>query len=233
MDKAYSKMIFEKAKINQAKYIYIKKINDNKYVYIDKNLNENKIELNEIINMAEEELNYPMFVKPSNSGSSFGVNKADNKEELLKNIDLASKFDTKILIEKAIAAREIECAVMGNSKIGVTVTNPGEILASGEFYSYDSKYNDRNSKTVINAEISNDQKEKIKELAKKAFLAIDGNGLSRVDFFLEKNTGKIYINEINTMPGFTEISMYPKLFMEYGYKYSEILDRLIEFEMKK
>lgn len=231
MDKAYSKVIFEKAKINQAKYMYIKKYDNNNYIYIDKDLNENKLELNKIIDIAEKELKYPIFVKPSNSGSSVGVNKAENREELIKNIELASNFDSKILIEEGIDARELECAVMGNSKIGVTVTNPGEILASGEFYSYDSKYNDQNSKTVISAEISNKQKLEIKELAKKAFLAIDGNGLSRVDFFLENKTGKVYINEINTMPGFTEISMYPKLFEAYGYEYSEILDKIIEMEI--
>lgn len=232
MDKAYTKIIFEKAKINQAKYIYVKKFKENEYIYVDNNLNENKIQINELVKIAEENLDYPMFIKPSNSGSSVGVNKAENSQELIKNIEIASKFDQKILIEQGIFGKEVECAVMGNSNLGVEATFPGEILAAGEFYSYDSKYNDKNSETLLQARITKEQKQEIRDLAIKAFKAIDGSGLSRVDFFVEDRTGKIYINEINTMPGFTEISMYPKLFEAYGYSYSEILDKIIEVEMK-
>ena len=232
MDKAYTKVIFEKAKINQAKYIYVKKYENDEYIYVDEALNEHKLKIEELTKIAEEKLNYPMFIKPSNSGSSVGVNKAENKQELIKNIEIASGFDTKILIEQEIKGKEVECAVLGNSKTGVEATYPGEILAAGEFYSYDSKYNDKNSETLLEATITEEQKNEVRSLAIKAFKAIDGNGLSRVDFFVEDKTGKIYINEINTMPGFTEISMYPKLFEAYGLKYSELLDKIIEVEMK-
>ena len=231
MDKAYTKIIFEKSKINQAKYLYIKKYKNSDYIYIDDNMNEKNIEINELINLVEDKLKYPIFVKPSNSGSSVGVNKCENNEELKQNIIDATKYDNKILIEQGIIGKEVECAVLGNDEIGVEVTNPGEILPAGEYYSFDSKYNDITSETLVDARITDEQKEEIKKLAKKAFLAIDGNGLSRVDFFVENNTNKIYINEINTMPGFTEISMYPKLFEKYGYKYSELLDKIIKINL--
>ena len=231
MDKAYTKIIFEKSKINQAKYLYIKKYKNSDYIYIDDNMNEKNIEINELINLVEDKLKYPIFVKPSNSGSSVGVNKCENNEELKQNIIEATKYDNKILIEQGIIGKEVECAVLGNDEIGVEVTNPGEILPAGEYYSFDSKYNDITSETLVDARITDEQKEEIKKLAKKAFLAIDGNGLSRVDFFVENNTNKIYINEINTMPGFTEISMYPKLFENYGYKYSELLDKIIKINL--
>ena len=194
-------------------------------------MDEKNIKLNELINLIEKELKYPIFVKPSNSGSSVGVNKCENKEQLKNNIEEATKYDNKILIEQGIIGKEVECAVLGNDEIGIEVTNPGEILPSGEYYSFDSKYNDKKSETLVEARIKEEQKEEIKKLAKKAFLAIDGNGLSRVDFFVENNTNKIYINEINTMPGFTEISMYPKLFENYGYKYSELLDKIIKINL--
>ena len=187
--------------------------------------------LEKLLNLVEKEIRYPIFVKPSNSGSSVGVNKAENKEELKQNIEIAVKYDDKILIEQGIIGKEVECAVLGNSEIGVEVTDPGEIVPAGEYYSFDSKYKDENSKTLISARITDEQKKEITNLAKKAFLAIDGNGLSRVDFFVEDKTEKIYINEINTMPGFTEISMYPKLFEAYGYKYGELLDKIIKINL--
>ena len=136
-------------------------------------------------------------------------------------------YDNKILIEQGIIGKEVECAVL-ETKEGIEVTNPGEILPSGEFYSFESKYKDESSETLISARITDEQKVKIKKLAKKAFKAIDGSGISRVDFFIQEKTNKIYINEINTMPGFTSISMYPKLFEAYGYKYSELLDKIID-----
>ena len=228
MDKVYTKLIFDKAKINQTKYIYIKKNTNGNYTYIDEELNEKNMSVEEITTIAEEKLKYPMFVKPSNSGSSVGVNKSENKEQLIKNIETAAKFDKKVLIEEGIIGKEVECAVLESEDGKIEVTNPGEIIPAGEYYSFDSKYNDKESKTLNNARISDEQKEEIKRLALKAFKAIDGKGLSRVDFFVEDKTGKIYINEINTMPGFTEISMYPKLFEEYGYTYSELLDKLIK-----
>ena len=228
MDKAYTKVIFEKAKINQTKYIYVKKYENKKYIYVDEEFNEIEQDTDELINKIEEKLKYPIFVKPSNSGSSIGINKAENKQELIENIEIASKFDNKILIEEGIIGKEVECAVLGNSQIGVKVSPVGEILSAEDFYSFNAKYENQDSKTVIPASITEEQSEEIRKLAVKAFKAIDGNGLSRVDFFVENETGKVYINEINTMPGFTEISMYPKLFEAYGYKYSELLDKIIE-----
>ena len=228
MDKAYTKIIFEKAKLNQAKYVYIKKYKDDKYIYVDSNLNEIKIDLNEIISLVQKDINYPVFVKPSNSGSSVGVNKAENKEQLKNAIKNAFEYDNKVLIEQGIFGKEVECAVLGNSNIGVEVSRVGEILSAEDFYTYDAKYENKNSKTVIPASITEEQSQEIRKMAVKAFKAIDGNGLSRVDFFVQNGTGKIYINEINTMPGFTNISMYPKLMEDLGYNYSSLLDKLIE-----
>ena len=159
MDKAYTKIIFEKSKINQAKYLYIKKYKNSDYIYIDDNMNEKNIEINELINLVEDKLKYPIFVKPSNSGSSVGVNKCENNEELKQNIIEATKYDNKILIEQGIIGKEVECAVLGNDEIGVEVTNPGEILPAGEYYSFDSKYNDITSETLVDARITDEQKE--------------------------------------------------------------------------
>ena len=232
MDKVYAKTIFEKAKINQAKYVYIKKYkNKEKYTNVEENFEEKDIDINEVIEIVKQKINYPVFVKPSNSGSSVGVNRADNDEELKTSITEAAKFDTKILIEEGIIGKEVECAVLGNSKSGVIATLPGEILSAEEFYTFDAKYINTASKTLIPADISKDKQEEVKSLAIRAFNAIDGNGLSRVDFFVENDTEKVYINEINTMPGFTDISMYPKLFEAYGIEYSELLDRIIEVEL--
>lgn len=225
MDKAYTKIIFDRANINQAKYEYIKVEKDN-YIYIDKEFNEEKLTLASTIKKITTNLKFPMFVKPSNSGSSVGINKAENEEELKEHIKYASKFDNKVLIEEGIIGKEVECAVLGNED--VISSNVGEIKPADEFYSFDAKYKNQESKTLIPAEIPEEISKEIRKLAVKAFKAIDGKGLSRVDFFIEDKTNKIYINEINTLPGFTNISMYPKLFESIGIKYSELLDKLIE-----
>lgn len=230
MDKVYSKIIFDKAGINQTKYVYVRNYED-KYIYVDSDLNEKVMELKELLNVIIEKLRFPMFVKPSNSGSSVGISKANNGEELKKAILEASKFDRKILIEEGIDGREVECAVLGNDDVISSCV--GEIKAADEFYSYDAKYKNQESKTLIPADISEEKSKEIQELAIKAFKAIDGKGLSRVDFFIEKNTEKIYINEINTLPGFTSISMYPKLFEQIGIRYTELLDKLIELALKR
>ena len=167
-----------------------------------------------------------MFVKPSNSGSSVGVKKATNIEELKQAIENAKQYDSKILVEEGIIGKEVECAILEDGEIKASTV--GEIKSAEEFYSFDAKYNIPESKTIIPARISEEKIREINELAIKAFRAIDGKGLARVDFFLEENTDKIYINEINTMPGFTKISMYPKLCENVGIKYSEILDKLIQ-----
>ena len=232
MDKVYTKVIFEKAKINQARYVYIKKYkNESQYILVDEEFNECKLEINDLINIIKRKIKYPLFIKPSNSGSSIGVNKAENDEQLKRHIEEAAKYDNKILIEEAIIGKEVECAVVGNSKIGVEASRVGEILSAEEFYSFDAKYENQDSKTVIPASITEEQQEEIRKIAIKAFKAIDGSGLSRADFFVEEKTGKIYINEINTMPGFTNISMYPKLMEDYKYSYPELLDKLIEIAL--
>lgn len=230
MDKAYTKVLFDKAKINQADYIYAKKIGD-RYIYIDKNFNEQVCTISELIKIIENKLNYPMFVKPSNSGSSVGVTKSNNRQELENAIKFAGKFDNKILIEQGIDGREIECAVFGKDNIITSCL--GEILSAEEFYSFGSKYKNSESRTQIPANIDEKLSDEIRMLAKKIFKIVDGKGLSRVDFFVEKNTNKIYINEINTMPGFTQISMYPKLFEATGIEYAQILDMLIDIEIKR
>lgn len=229
MDKVYTKLIFEKANINQAKYIYIRKYNE-KYIYIDEEFNERNLELEDIAKITNDKLRFPVFVKPSNSGSSVGINKAHNIEELKNAIVEAGKYDNKILIEEGIVGKEVECAVLGNEDVISSCV--GEIKSADEFYSYDAKYNNENSKTLIPAEISEENSNEIQKLAIKAFKAISGRGLSRVDFFIEDKTEKIYINEINTLPGFTSISMYPKLFEAVGISYEKLLDNLIELASK-
>lgn len=221
MDKVYTKIIFEKAGIPEAPYVYIKK-KDNGYIIVNENFEEEEFKVESIT----KKLNYPMFVKPSNSGSSVGVKKATNNEELKMAIENASQYDNKILIEQGINAREVECAILDGTEVRASTV--GEIMSAEEFYSFDAKYNIPESKTIIPADISKEQIEQIQKLAIRAFKAIDGRGLARADFFIEKDTNKIYINEINTMPGFTKISMYPKLFEAVGIKYSELLDKLIE-----
>ena len=230
MDKVYSKIIFDKAGINQTKYIYIKNYGD-KYIYVDDVFNEESLDIEGMSNIIIKKLKFPMFVKPSNSGSSVGISKANNEEELKKAIVEASKFDRKILIEEGIVGREVECAVLGNENVISSCV--GEIRAADEFYSYDAKYKNQESKTLIPADLSIEKSKEIQSLAIKAFKAIDGKGLSRVDFFIEKSTDKIYINEINTLPGFTSISMYPKLFEQTGIMYTELLDKLIELALEK
>lgn len=230
MDKVYTKAILEKAGIAQVEYEYIRK-NKEKYIYIDKEFNEKICTIEEICNIVNEKLKYPMFVKPSNSGSSVGINKAKNNDELKQAIEYASKFDNKILIEQGIEAREIECAVLGNEEVIASCV--GEILPAEEFYDFDAKYKNQESKTIIPDKIEEKIQNKLQALAIKAFKAIDGKGLSRVDFFIEKQTEKIYINEINTLPGFTKISMYPKLFEQVGISYKELLDRLIQLAITK
>lgn len=162
--------------------------------------------------------------------SSVGINKANNLIELKEYIEEAAKYDLKILIEEGIVGKEVECAVMGKEEVIASCV--GEVKSAEEFYSYDAKYNNAESKTNIPAEIEEETAEKIRNLAIKAFKAVDGKGLSRVDFFIEEETQNILINEINTMPGFTKISMYPQLFEKSGIPYSELLDKLIEIEIK-
>lgn len=230
MDKVYTKIIFDKANIKQAKYEYIRKYKD-KYIYVDKENNEQILSLEEISNKIENNLEYPMFVKPSNSGSSVGINKAHNIEELKKAIEYAAQYDRKILIEQGLVGKEVECAVLGNEDVISSCV--GEIKPAEEFYSFDAKYKNSESKVLIPADIPKEMSNEIRRLAIKAFKAIDGRGISRVDFFANEKTEEIFINEINTLPGFTQISMYPKLFENIGISYNELLDKLINLALER
>ncbi len=195
---------------------------------MDASFQEEKLKLEEVVEKIANNLTFPMFVKPSNSGSSVGVNKAKNKEELKRCIEQAGEFDHKILIEEGIVGKEVECAVLGKEEVVSSCV--GEVKAAEEFYSYDAKYKNQESRTEIPANISEELSNEIKKQAIRAFKAIDGKGLSRVDFFIEKETNEIYINEINTLPGFTNISMYPMLWEASGISYQELLTKLIEIK---
>ena len=177
----------------------------------------------------ESKLKYPVFVKPANLGSSVGISKAHDRKELGPAIDEAAKFDRKIVIEEGVGgkknkAREIECSVLGNDKPQASVA--GEIVPSTEFYDYNAKYLDEGSQLVIPAKLTKAESKKVQDLAIAAFKAVDGSGLSRVDFLMDPKSRKIYLNEINTMPGFTSISMYPKLWAASGLAYPDLIAKL-------
>ena len=185
----------------------------------------------EILAAVEQRLGYPCFVKPVNLGSSVGVNKAHNRDELAHAIRVAAEYDRKIIIERGINCRELECSVLGNDEPIASVV--GEVIASNEFYDYNAKYIDGKSQVIIPAAIPQATAEQVRRWAVQAFTALDLSGLSRVDFFLEKETGQVYINEVNTIPGFTQISMYPKLWEASGLPYAQLLDRLIELALER
>ncbi len=172
------------------------------------------------------DIGFPAFVKPANLGSSVGISKAVNRKELTAAIDLAARYDRKIIVEKGVEAREIEVAILGNDD--PIASPPGEILPGADFYDYADKYLNSASRTEIPAKLPAKTVKLIQKMAIAAFRAIDGSGLSRVDFFVEKATGAVLVNEINTMPGFTSISMYPKMWEAGGLPYRELLDRLID-----
>lgn len=176
-------------------------------------------------------LPYPVFVKPANLGSSVGISKAHNLKELPQALALAADFDRKIVVEKGIDAREIEISVLGNDDPQASV--PGEIIPSREFYDYQSKYVDDDSRLLIPAPLDETQVRQAQELAVRTFRVLECSGMARVDLFLEKPTGKFLVNEINTLPGFTSISMYPKLWEASGLSYSDLLDRLIMLAIER
>ena len=184
----------------------------------------------------EGKLKHPVFVKPANLGSSVGISKAHNRKELGPAIEEAARFDRKIVIEQGVGgnknkAREIECSVLGNDE--PTASLPGEIVPVKEFYDYNAKYLDEGSELIIPAKLTKTETKKVQELAVSSFKAVDCSGLARVDFLMDPTTRKLYLNEINTMPGFTAISMYPKLWAASGLGYSELIDKLIEFGLDR
>ena len=229
MDKAYCKILLEKAGIPQAKFLYFKKY-ENNFIFIDKNFDTEIISIDNIIKKIVNKLGLPVFIKPANSGSSIGIKKAHNEQELKDALLYASQFDNKILAEESINAIDMECAILENKNTIASCV--GEVVPDDEFYSFHAKYQGE-SKIRIPANISKEKEEQIKNLALKAFQVVDGKSLARVDFLVDKDLGKIYLCEINTMPGFTNISMYPKLFEHCGIPYVELLDKLIELAIKK
>ena len=186
----------------------------------------------EILDMLERELGYPVFVKPANLGSSVGISKAKDKTALEAAIDLARSFDRRIVVEAAVPdAREIECAVLGNDEPAASL--PGEVIPSREFYDYEAKYLDEGSRTIIPAHLPKKVVEEIQRMSIEAFTAIDGAGMARVDFLLSRRDGAIFVNEVNTIPGFTTISMYSKMWEASGLAYPELLDRLIALALER
>jgi D-alanine-D-alanine ligase len=184
----------------------------------------------------ESKLKYPVFVKPANLGSSVGISKAHDRKELGPAIEEAAKFDRKIVIEQGVGgrkqkAREIECSVLGNDQPEASL--PGEIVPSTEFYDYNAKYLDEGSQLIIPAKLSKSETKEVQRLAIGAFKAVDCSGLARVDFLMEPKSRKIYLNEINTMPGFTAISMYPKLWAASGLSYPDLIERLIQLGLER
>ena len=180
-----------------------------------------------VLTKIEKKLGYPCFIKPANAGSSVGITKAHNAEEAVEGMRIAAEHDRKIVIEKNVSGREVECAVLGTGK-GTKASTVGEVLSAAEFYDYDAKYNNAESRTVIPADLDAKIVEEIRKEAIKVFNAVDGAGLARVDFFVENGTNKVIFNELNTLPGFTSISMYPKLWEAVGLPINELIDELIE-----
>jgi D-alanine-D-alanine ligase len=185
-----------------------------------------------VIEKVEKVGAYPLFVKPANLGSSVGVTKCRSRSDLAEGLMDAAQYDRRVLIERGIPnPREIEVSVLGNDQ--PTASVPGEIIPGADFYSYDAKYVLENSELVIPASLSADQVHTFRDLAVKAYQAVDAAGMARVDFLMEKETGKIYLNEINTIPGFTKISMYPKLWEASGLPYASLVDRLIDLALER
>ncbi len=212
MDKLYTKIIVDTLGVPQAAYVPVYR--------------EELENMDRVTARVEEKFSYPVFVKPSNAGSSKGVGKAENRQELENALREAARHDRKILVEETIVGHEVECAVFGGGKTPVKASGVGEILAAAEFYDFDAKYYNAESKTVVNPPLPGNAAEKIRQAAVDIFKAVDGYGLSRVDFFV-KEDGGIVFNEINTLPGFTAISMYPMLWEAAGMDKKTLVQALI------
>jgi D-alanine-D-alanine ligase len=218
MDKDVAKKLLQAAKIPVVPWLCIHRH--------DWERNENII-----THQIEKEFPYPVFVKPATLGSSVGMTKVHSRQELAPALNLASEFAMKILVERAVNAREIEVSVLGNHDPQASI--PGEIVPHREFYDYTAKYLEQGTRLVIPAKLTKKQVTLFQEYAVRAFRAIDGSGMARCDFFLEGRTGKIFVNELNTIPGFTSISMYPKLWEASGLRYPALIDRLIELALER
>ena len=218
MDKALARAIFAASGLPQTQYSVIAR-SDWRRAQVP------------VLERLEGEYDYPLFVKPANLGSSVGISKVHDRQELQAGLELASQYDTKLIVERSVEnARELECAVLGNEY--PKASGVGEIIPGAEFYDYTTKYIDDQSELVIPAELEKSESEAIQELAIRTFKAIDCSGLARVDFFMRPD-GSVLVNEINTMPGFTPISMYPKLWAAAGIAYGDLIDRLIQFGLER
>lgn len=211
MDKLYTKIVVAALGIRQAEYVPVMacELRD----------------MDAVVSRVEEKLHYPVFIKPSNAGSSCGVSKAKDREGLITGLQEAAKHDRKILVEETIVGRELECAVLGGDDC--RASGVGEVLAAADFYDYEAKYHNAESKTDLSPVLPEGKEEEIRTAAVKIFRALDGYGLSRVDFFLTRDTNEVVFNEINTLPGFTNISMYPMLWEKRGLSKPELIERLI------
>ena len=218
MDKGMAKKLFEAEGIPQAAYLLL-----NRKEFYNKQ--------QETIEMLEAKFDYPVFVKPANLGSSVGISKAKSREQLIEALYEAAKYDRRIVVEEFINAREIECSVLGNDDPIASL--PAEIIPSHEFYDYRDKYFDGTSQYTIPAAISEELQDKVRKMAVLVYQLLDCTGLARVDFFVERDTNQILVNEVNTMPGFTKISMYPKMWEVSGLPYEKLIDRLIELAIER
>jgi D-alanine-D-alanine ligase len=218
MDKALMKAVFQARGLLVAEYLVIKR-------------KEWEGDPQGVMQRIENTLDYPYFIKPSNLGSSVGISKVHQRSELAPALDLAARYDRKMLAERGVNAREIEVSVLGNDDPIASV--PGEIIPCREFYDYVAKYIDDRSELIIPADLPPETTQRIQEMAVEAYLSVDCAGMARVDFLLDKDSGQIYLGELNTIPGFTPISMYPKLWEASGIPYSELIDRLIELALER
>ncbi|MCI8658939.1 MAG: D-alanine--D-alanine ligase [Lachnospiraceae bacterium] len=219
MDKLYTKMIVSTLGIRQAAYVPV-------LVW------KLKKDPESVIRQVEESFPYPVFVKPANAGSSRGITKAENRQQLMEGLEEAASHDSKLLVEEAIVGHEVECAVLGGGDKPVLSSGVGEILAAAEFYDFDAKYFNEESRTVLDPDLPGDSAEQVRKAAERIFNAVDGYGLARVDFFVKEN-GEIVFNEINTIPGFTAISMYPMLWEARGLSKRILIDRLIQMAFER
>ena len=218
MDKAFARAIFAASGLPQTRYTVIMRSDWRRAQVL-------------VLERLEGEHDYPLFVKPANLGSSVGISKVHDRQGLQAGLELASKYDTKLIVERSVEnARELECAVLGNE--GPQASGVGEIIPGAEFYDYTTKYIDDRSELVVPAVLEKSETESIRELAIRTFKAIDCSGLARVDFFMRPD-GSVLVNEVNTMPGFTPISMYPKLWAAAGVAYGDLIDRLIQFGLER
>lgn len=219
MDKIAQKMIFADSGLTIPEYIWVLS-------------SRSRQDMKGVVKETERRLNYPMFVKPANTGSSVGISKAHDRKELVAGISVAMTYDRRVLVEQGIRnAREIEVSVLGNDDPEASF--PAEVIPSNEFYDYDAKYVDGKSTIAIPADLPKNVIREVRKLAVEAFRVLDCCGMARVDFFVTKKKNKIYLNEINTIPGFTSISMYPKMWEASGISYSELLDRLISLALER